>query len=87
MLNKSKFKIRRNKLKKLFYTFITLLLLTGISNASEESKTWSASKKAKKFVKDTVVIGFFATPYGIGWTKPEHLHDYTKDWRQNNFTI
>lgn len=48
----------------------------SISYASIESKTWPASDKAKKFVKDTVVIGFFASPWGTGWTKDEHLHDY-----------
>ena len=73
-------------MKKLLYVILTFFLLTGISYASIESNTWPASKKAKKFVKDTVVIGFFASPYGIGWTKPEHLHDYTKRSRDAGIT-
>jgi len=43
---------------------------------SEESKTWPASEKAAQFVKDSIVIDFFATPHGVGWNKPEHLHGY-----------
>ena len=73
-------------MKKFLYSFFTLLLLTGISHASLESKTWPASDKAKKFVKDTVVIGFFASPYGTGWTKDEHLHDYLQRSRDTGIT-
>ncbi len=61
-------------------------LLAGTLNASIESKTWPASEKAKKFVKDTIVIGFFASPYGIGWTKDEHLHDYLERSRAAGIT-
>ena len=43
---------------------------------SEESKTWEASDKAKEFVKQTIVLDFFASPYGVGWNKSEHLHNY-----------
>jgi len=46
------------------------------TNASEESKRWPASDKAKKFVKDTIVLDFFASPHGVGWNKPEHLLGY-----------
>jgi len=73
-------------MKKLFYVISTLLILAGISHASLESKTWPASKKADKFVKDTVVIGFFASPWGTGWTKDEHLHDYLKRSRAAGIT-
>ena len=55
------------------------LLITGQSvdiPESEESKTWPASEQAKEFVKENIVIDFFASPYGVGWNKPEHLHDY-----------
>ena len=61
-------------------------LLVGTLNASMESKTWPASEKAKKFVKDTIVIGFFASPHGIGWTKDEHLHNYLEDSREAGIT-
>jgi membrane dipeptidase len=52
------------------------LFCVAVSLASEESKTWPASDKAREFVKDTVVIGFFACPRGTGWTEDKHLHDY-----------
>ncbi len=44
--------------------------------AGEESKTWPASDKAKQFVKDSIVIGFFASPYGAGWLEEKTVHDY-----------
>lgn len=43
---------------------------------SEESKTWEASEKAKKFVKETIVLGFFATPGEAVFTESHQLHDY-----------
>jgi len=43
---------------------------------SDESKTWPASDKAMALVKDSIVVDFFASPYGVGWNKPEHLHNY-----------
>ena len=52
------------------------ILLTGVCQASIESKSWPASDKAQAFVKETVVIGFFASPWGTGWTENKHLHDY-----------
>ncbi len=63
-------------MKKQLTTLLTITLLAGIAQASVESKTWPASDKAKQFVKDTVVIGFFASPWGTGWTEDKHLHDY-----------
>jgi membrane dipeptidase len=73
-------------MKKILYTIIAIFLLASISLASMESKTWPASEKAKKFVKDTVVIGFFASPYGTGWTKDEHLHEYLHRSRDAGIT-
>jgi len=73
-------------MKRILYTALAVFLLTNISHASLESKTWPASDKAKQFVKDTVVIGFFASPYGIGWTKQEHLHDYLHLSREAGIT-
>jgi membrane dipeptidase len=52
------------------------LVLGAVGHASVESKTWPASKKAREFVKDTVVIGFLASPHGAGWTRNEQLLDY-----------
>ena len=50
-------------------TLITVLLFFVTTlKAGEESKTWPASDKAKKFVTDNIIIGFFASPYGAGWT-------------------
>ena len=43
---------------------------------SIESKTWPSSDKAKQFVKDTICIDFFASPFGAGWTEDSELHDY-----------
>ena len=43
---------------------------------SIESKTWPSSDKAKQFVKDTICIDFFASPFGAGWTEDIELHDY-----------
>ena len=73
-------------MKKLIYTTVTLLFLTGISHASMKSKTWPASEKAKKFVKDTIVIGMMASPYGTGWTKNEQLLEYYRESRDVGIT-
>jgi len=43
---------------------------------SEESKTWKSSEKAAKFVKDNIVIDFYAPPFGIGWNESSQLHTY-----------
>jgi len=53
---------------------------------SEESKSWEASEKAKKFVKETIVIGFLASPFGAGWTEDKHLHDYLDRSRATGIT-
>lgn len=53
---------------------------------SEESKTWPASDKAKKFVEETIVVGFFASPFGAGWTEDKHLHDYLNRSRAAGIT-
>ena len=66
----------RHMIKSLTSVALAATLLVGTLNASEESKIWPASEKAKKFVADTIVIGFFASPFGAGWTEDKHLHDY-----------
>jgi membrane dipeptidase len=63
-------------LHQLMCTGLVLLIACGSLFAGEESKTWPASEKAKKFVKDTIVIDMFASPHGTGWTKDAHFHDY-----------
>ncbi len=73
-------------IKNLTTAALTTTLLVGTLNASIESKTWPASEKAKQFIKDTIVIGYFASPYGIGWTKDEHLHNYLEDSREAGIT-
>jgi len=57
--------------------FTTMLVLMGANAySSDESKTWSASEKARQFVKDTIVIDMFASPHGTGWTEDSHFHQY-----------
>jgi membrane dipeptidase len=73
-------------MKAISIAIISGFLAGGTVLASEESKTWPASDRAKQFVKDTIVIGFFASPYGAGWTKPEHLHDYLQRSREAGIT-
>ena len=73
-------------MKTFLITLTSFSLLVTILHAGEESKTWPASDKAKQFVKETVVIGFFASPWGTGWTKDEHLHDYLERSRDAGIT-
>ena len=61
-------------------------LMAGVVLADEDGKTWPASDKAKRFVADTVVIGFFASPYGAGWTENQTLHDYLQRSRDAGIT-
>ncbi len=63
-----------------------LILLAGVCHASLESKTWPASEKAEQFVKDTIVIGFLASPYGAGWTENKQLLDYFEESRNAGIT-
>jgi membrane dipeptidase len=65
---------------------VACIAMSGAALASVESKTWPASEKAKKFVKDTIVLGMLASPYGTGWTKYKHLHDYFALARENGIT-
>ncbi len=54
--------------------------------ASLAAKTWPASDKAKQFVKDTIVIGMMASPYGTGWTKNEQMLEYYRESRDAGIT-
>jgi membrane dipeptidase len=66
--------------------FLVLLMSFSSSYASVESKTWPASEKAKQFVKDTIVIGMLASPYGTGWTDYKQLQDYFALSRESGIT-
>ncbi|NWK55544.1 membrane dipeptidase [Verrucomicrobiaceae bacterium N1E253] len=63
-------------MKQLIAPILLAGFFAGFSHASEESKTWPATDKAKKFVKDTIVIDMFASPHGTGWTEDKHFHNY-----------
>ena len=56
--------------------FLVLLMSFSTGYASVESKTWEASEEAKQFVRDTIVIGMLASPYGTGWTEYKQMQDY-----------
>ena len=74
-------------LKKMVYLFIiSAFFISSISFASLASKNWPASDKAKQFVKDTIVIGMMASPYGTGWTKNEQLLKYYRESRGAGIT-
>ncbi|MGB6289313.1 MAG: membrane dipeptidase [Desulfobulbales bacterium] len=66
--------------------FVTGILAATPVLASLESKKWPASDKAKQFVKDTIVIGMMASPYGTGWTKNEQLLEYYRESRDAGIT-
>ncbi len=55
---------------------IGFIITAFINPVSIESKTWKATDKAKTFVKETIVLGFFATPGKSGFTEDHQLHDY-----------
>jgi len=73
-------------MKRSLSTILALLLVTSTSHASVESKTWEASEEAKQFVRDTIVIGMLASPYGTGWTDYKQLQDYFALARENGIT-
>ena len=56
-------------MKKIFTAVIFMAIMTVPCQASLVAKKWPASDKARQFVKDTIVIGFLASPYGAGWTE------------------
>ena len=65
---------------------LTIVALSAPAFASLAAKTWPASDKAKQFVKDTIVIGMMASPYGTGWTKNEQLLEYYRESREAGIT-
>ena len=73
-------------MKRIATALFVSLVHAGSLFASVESKTWSASDEARQFVKDTIVIGMLASPYGTGWTEYKQLHDYFALARENGIT-
>jgi membrane dipeptidase len=73
-------------MKRKILLVLATLLSSATSFASVESKTWEASEEARQFVKDTIVIGMLASPYGTGWTDNKQLHDYFALARENGIT-
>ena len=65
---------------------MTLALSSSAVLASLAAKHWPASDEAKQFVKDTVVIGMLASPYGTGWTENEQLLTYFQEARDAGIT-
>lgn len=66
--------------------FLSLSVAITPLFASLASKKWPASEEAKKFVKETIVIGMLASPYGTGWTKNEQLLEYFRESREAGIT-
>ena len=72
---------------RVFIGIIVTILFAGSSQASPESRTWPSSDKAKQFVKENIVIGFLASPYGAGWTSNKQRLDYFEESRQAGITV
>lgn len=73
-------------LRTVSFAALTAACLALPAFGSEESKTWDASPEAAQFVKDTIVLGMLASPYGTGWTEYEQLHTYFQRARDNGIT-
>ena len=73
-------------MRKLFTAVILMAIMTVPCHASLVAKKWPASDEAKQFVKDTIVIGFLASPYGAGWTENKQMLDYFAEARNAGIT-
>lgn len=73
-------------MKTILSILATTAALAGSAQADVNSKTWPASEEAAQFVKDTIVIGMLASPYGTGWTENKQLQDYFQLARDNGIT-
>lgn len=64
--------------KLLFSTALAGALLTLPLQASIETRDWyyTASEKAKQFVKDNLAIDFYASPFKTGWDDPILVANY-----------
>jgi len=67
-------------------SLLVFALMTTSVHASLDAKKWPASDKAKQFVKDSIVIGMMASPYGTGWSKNEQLLTYYQEARDAGIT-
>jgi membrane dipeptidase len=69
---------------------VSVVLAFGLAStsvhASLAAKKWPATQAAKDFVKETIVIGMMASPYGTGWTKNEQLLKYYQESRDAGIT-
>ena len=63
-----------------------MMTLVATAQASLDAKLWPASDKARQFVRDTVVVGMLASPYGVGWSKNEQLLEYFEEARGAGIT-
>ena len=74
--------------RKLIPLLILFMLAASCMSAfaSLEAKKWPSTDKAKQFVKETIVIGMMASPYGTGWTKNEQLLEYYRESREAGIT-
>lgn len=59
-------------------TACCLSVAASVANASIETRDWhtTASDKAQKFVKDNLVIDFYASPYKTGWDENVEVANY-----------
>ncbi|BDY06456.1 membrane dipeptidase [Ferrimonas sp. YFM] len=78
-------------MKRLYLAFSVVIsallaIVSYPSTASLAAKNWPASDKAKQFVKENIVIGMMASPYGTGWTKKEQLLEYYRESRAAGIT-
>jgi len=73
-------------MKKILSVLALMTVSIGGAQADVNSKTWPASDAAVQFVRDTIVIGMLANPYGTGWTENKQLQDYFQLARDNGIT-
>jgi membrane dipeptidase len=78
--------IREKPMKNILLALAIGMAVVSTGHASLAAKKWPASDKAKQFVKNTIVIGMLASPYGTGWTKNEQLLTYFQEARDAGVT-
>ena len=78
--------IWEKQMRRILLALAISMAVVSASHASLAAKKWPASDEAKQFVKDTVVIGMLASPYGTGWTKNEQLLTYFQEARDAGVT-
>jgi membrane dipeptidase len=73
-------------MREILLAFAIAVAVISTGHASLVAKKWPASDKAHQFVKDTIVIGMLASPYGTGWTRNEQVLAYFKEARDAGIT-